>query len=163
MFSPSLLFSGSSFIRAFTQGLNSSLSVPGPYLPCTSPTPPVGTSEGSFDQSNLFPTASRNPNKAIVTIDAHTSKILVANEMTCELFGYQRSDLCGMKVQRLFTESYRGKQRALVEQNITASGETRLVSGKVVNANINFLYSYHWKEGRGAVSPSLSPSLFMTG
>jgi len=101
-----------------------------------SPVPPQGASEGALDQSTLFPTTSRNPNKAIVTIDAHSSEILMANEMTCELFGYQRAELCGMKVQRLFTEPYLGKQRALVEQNITASGETRLVSGKVVSVEL---------------------------
>ncbi len=124
---------GSSFIRAFTQSLNSSFSVPGPYLQSTSPIPPVTGSESGLDQSTLFPTTSRNPNKAIVTVDAHTSKILVTNEMTCELFGYQRSELSGMKVQHLFTKSYRSTQRALVEQNITSSGETKLVSGKVVS------------------------------
>ena len=113
-------------MRAFTQGLSTSLSVP--YFPCASP---VGGG-ASGDQSHLFPTAARNPNKAIVTIDAQSSRILVANEMTCELFGYQRNELSGMKVQQLFTEPYRGKQRALMEQNISASGETVLVSGKVV-------------------------------
>ncbi len=75
---------------------------------------------------------ARNPNKAIITIDAQTSRILIANEMTCELFGYQRNDLAGMKIQNLFTEPYRGEQRALVEQNISTSGETVLISGKVV-------------------------------
>ena len=125
--------SGGSFVRAFTQGLSTSLTVPGPYLQNTSPTPLGDMGGCSCDQSNLFPTASRNPNKAIITIDAQTSKILMANEMTCELFGYQRSEMSGMKVQNLFTEPYHGEQRALVEQNISSSGETLLVSGKVVS------------------------------
>lgn len=124
---------GGSFVRAFTQGLNTSLTVPGPYLQSASPTPLGDAGEGSSDQSILFPTVSRNPNKAIITIDAQTSKILMANEMTCELFGYRRSELSGMKVQSLFTEPYRGEQRALVEQNISSSGETQLISGKVVS------------------------------
>lgn len=111
-----------SFVTAFSQGLNTSLNVP--FLHQT--LSPTG------DTSYLFPSAARNPNKAIVTLDAQSSRILVANEMTCELFGYQRNDLCGMKVQNLFTEPYRAKQRALVEQNIDVSGETVLVSGKVV-------------------------------
>lgn len=87
---------------------------------------------GSGEQFPLFPTAARNPNKAIITIDAQSSRILVANEMTCELFGYQPSELTGMKIQTLFTEPYRGKQRALMEQNISALGETIHISGKVV-------------------------------
>lgn len=119
---------GGSFVRAFTQGLSASLSVP--YFPCASPV--SGGPGASGDQSHLFPTAARNPNKAIITIDAQSSRILVANEMTCELFGYQRNELSGMKIQHLFTEPYRGKQRALMEQNISASGETVLISGKVV-------------------------------
>jgi PAS domain S-box-containing protein len=53
--------------------------------------------------------------------------------MTCELFGYQKDELSGMKVQSLFTEPYRAKQQALVEQNIDASGATVLISGKVVS------------------------------
>lgn len=116
---------GGSFVTAFSQGqgLNASLNAPFLHQNISSP---------SGETSHLFPTAARNPNKAIVTIDAHSSLILVANEMTCELFGYQRNDLVGMKVQNLFAEPYWAKQRALVEQNIDASGETVLVSGKVV-------------------------------
>ena len=57
----------------------------------------------------------------------------MANEMTCELFGYQRNELVDMKVQSLFTEPYRAKQRALVEQNVDSSGEPVLISGKVVS------------------------------
>ena len=58
----------------------------------------------------------------------------MANEMTCELFGYQKDELAGMKVQHLFTEPYRAKQQALVEQNIDSSGATVLISGKVVSS-----------------------------
>lgn len=122
-------------MRAFTQGLNTSLSIP--FFPSASPA--LGSASG--DQAHLFPTAARNPNKAIITIDAESSRILVANEMTCELFGYQRDELSGMKIQTLFTEPYRGTQRALIEQNISASGELVLVSGKVV-CDINF-NDYH--------------------
>lgn len=120
-------------MQAFTQGLNSSLSVP--YI-ATSPVGGAMGGAGSGEQFPLFPTAARNPNKAIITIDAQSSRILVANEMTCELFGYQPSELAGMKIQSLFTEPYRGKQRALMEQNISALGETILISGKVVRNTI---------------------------
>ena len=127
---------GGSFVTAFSQGLNSSLNIPFLHQNLSSP-----TGEAS---SMLFPTAARNPNKAIVTIDAQSSRILVANEMTCELFGYQRNELAGMKVQSLFTEPYRAKQRALVEQNIDSSGETVLVSGKVVSELYMLLHGECW-------------------
>ena len=115
---------GGSFVRAFTnQGLHTSLNVPSIHH----------VQSPGAESSNLFPSAARNPNKAIVTIDAQSSLILMTNEITCELFGYQRSDLVGMKVQSLFTEPYRAKQHALVERNIDASGKEVLVSGKVVS------------------------------
>ena len=125
-------FAGGSFVRAFTQGLNSSLNVPFVHQNTTLSSP-------SGDTSALFPTASRNPNKAIITIDTQSSRILVANEMTCELFGYQKDELSGMKVQNLFTEPYRAKQQALVEQNIDSSGATVLISGKVVSIQLFIL------------------------
>ena len=111
---------GGSFVAAFSHSMNSSLNLP--FV--TSPTK-------DKDQF-LFPTVARNPNKALLTVDAKTSLILVANEVTCNLFGYQKSDLVGLKVQHLFTEPYQARQRALVEQNIDSLGETVLVSGKVV-------------------------------
>ena len=121
---------GGSFVRAFTTGqglLHKSLNVPSVHQMQSS-----NTNEAS-SSSTLFPTAARNPNKAIVTIDAQSSRILMTNEITCELFGYQRGDLVGTKVQNLFTEPYRAKQHALVERNIDAAGKEVLVSGKVVS------------------------------
>lgn len=115
---------GGSFVRAFTnQGLHSSLNVPSVHQRQSS----------TGDASTLFPSAAKNPNKAIVTIDAQSSIILMTNEITCELFGYQQGELVGMKVQNLFTEPYRAKQHALVERNIDSSGKEVLVSGKVVS------------------------------
>ena len=121
---------GGSFVRAFTnsQGLlHKSLNVPSVHTVTSS------NNEAFSSSSTLFPTAARNPNKAIVTIDAQSSRILMTNEITCELFGYQRGDLLEMKVQNLFTEPYRAKQHALVERNIDAAGNEVLVSGKVVS------------------------------
>ncbi len=115
---------GGSFVQAFAQGLDSSLTVP--FLGQSPSSPDVNTSP-------LFPTTARNPNKAIITIDALSSRILTANEMTCELFGYQRNELVNIKVQSLFTEPYRAEHRALIEQNIDSSGKTVLISGKVVS------------------------------
>ena len=112
---------GGSFVSAFAHSLNSSFNLP--FV--TSPT----KDRDSF----LFPTVARNPNKALVTIDAKSSLILVANEVTCNLFGYQKCDLVGLKIQHLFTQPYQSRQRALVEENIDSTGETVLISGKVVS------------------------------
>ena len=113
---------GGSFVSAFCRSLNTSLNVP--FFAS-----PSKDKETTF----LFPTVVRNPNKAILTIDAATSVILIANNLACNLFGYEQSQLVGMKVQSLFSEPYRARQRALVEQNVNAAGETVLVSGKVVS------------------------------
>ena len=118
-----------SFVSAFSQSLNSSLNAPFLHQGLTSPT-------GS-DASHLFPSTVRNPNKSIVTIDARSSRILMANEITCEMFGYTRGELGGMKVQTLFAEPYRARHRALVEQNIDSTGNTVLISGKVVSGKEN--------------------------
>lgn len=118
---PSSELSGS-FISAFSRSLNTSFNVPCLHLP-TSPTK---------DTNFIFPTVARNPNKALVTIDAVSSRILIANKVACELFCYGIDQLVGMKIQNLFSEPYRARQRALVEQNIDTHGETVLVSGKVV-------------------------------
>lgn len=111
-----------SFVSAFSHSLNTSFNVPFLHLP-TSPTK---------DTAVIFPTVARNPNKALLTIDARSSVILIANDVACELFCYDQDELVGMKVQTLFSEPYRARQRALVEQNIDSQGETVLVSGKVV-------------------------------
>ena len=129
---------GGSFVRAFTTGqglLHKSLNVPSVHHM---------QSSNDLSSANLFPTAARNPNKAIVTIDAQSSRILMTNEITCELFGFQRGNLVGMKVQSLFTEPYRAKQHALVERNIDAAGKEVLVSGKVVSESIkSHLFQTH--------------------
>lgn len=108
-----------SFIRSFTNSLNTSLNIPSMHTSTT------GT---------LFPSTARNPNKALVTISAKSSKILVANRTACELFGYQRQQLLGMKVDSLFAEPYRAKQQALVEQQIDCEGGVVLMAGKVMDA-----------------------------
>ena len=110
-----------SFIRSFTNSLNTSLNIPSMHTSTT------GT---------LFPSTARNPNKALVTISAKSSKILVANRTACELFGYQRQQLLGMKVDSLFAEPYRAKQQALVEQQIDCEGGVVLMAGKVVSCRV---------------------------
>ena len=112
---------GGSFVSAFSHSLNTSFTLP--FV--TSPT----KDRDPF----LYPTVTRNPNKAIVTIDARSSLILMTNEVTCDMFGYSKRDLVGLKIQHLFTEPYQSRQRALVEENIDCTGETVLLSGKVVS------------------------------
>lgn len=112
---------GGSFVSAFAHSLNSSLNLP--FV--TSPT--------KDKETFLYPTVARNPNKALLTIDAKSSLILVTNEVACNLFGYQKSDMVGLKIQHLFTEPYQSHQRALAEENIDSTGGTVLVSGKVVS------------------------------
>ncbi len=119
---------GGSFVSAFAHSMNSSFNLP--FV--TSPT----KDKDAF----LFPTVARNPNKALVTIDAKSSLILVANEVACNVFGYQKCDLVGLKIQHLFTEPYQSRQRALVEENIDSTGETVLISGKVVSYHNENMY-----------------------
>ena len=108
-----------SFIRSFTHSLNTSLNVPSMHM---------------STNGTLFPSTARCPNKAMVTISAQSSQILVANRTACELFGYQRHQLSEMKVHNLFAEPYRAKQQALVEQHIDMEGGVVLVAGKVVSS-----------------------------
>ena len=75
-------------------------------------------------------------NKAIVTFNAKTSEILVANDVACEMFAYTHDDLIGMKMSKMFTKSDEARQEALVEQHIEDSGAVVMVSGKVVCGGI---------------------------
>ncbi|XP_022800681.1 uncharacterized protein LOC111338444 [Stylophora pistillata] len=87
---------------------------------------------GGAGTGAVFPTTVRNPNNAIVTINARTSEILTANDMAAELFGYSTKKLIGIKMSQLFV--HKEKQEALVEQHIEASGAVVMVNGKVLDA-----------------------------
>lgn len=89
---------------------------------------------GGAGTGAVFPTTVRNPNKAIVTINARTSEILTANDMAVELFNYSRQQLIGIKLSDLFADTHKEKQEALVEQHVEASGAMVMVSGKVLEA-----------------------------
>ncbi len=128
---------GGSFVSAFSHSLNTSFTLP------------FVTSSSKDRDPFLYPTVTRNPNKAIVTIDARSSLILMTNEITCDMFGYSKLDLVGLKIQHLFTEPYQSRQRALVEENIDCTGETVLLSGKVVShvcieTVINYYFSFFY-------------------
>ena len=86
---------------------------------------------GNAEIGVLFPTTIRNPNKALVTVDGNT-RILIANEMACELFSYTQDRLVGMKLKELFASPFREKQESVIEEQIDGSGKTVMVNGKVV-------------------------------
>ena len=72
--------------------------------------------------------------EAILTINAKTSHILVANQTACRLFGYKEEDLCGgMKIYDLFTMEDGGKQEILIERNVDTNGNIVMASGKIVS------------------------------
>eukprot|EP00118_Oscarella_pearsei_P026627 m.310191 g.310191 ORF g.310191 m.310191 type:complete len:1075 (+) comp50132_c0_seq1:55-3279(+) len=88
---------------------------------------------GGAEVGVLFPSTVRNPNKALVTVDGDTV-VLIANEMACELFGYSREKIVGMRLKELFASPFREKQEYLVEEHIDTKGRTVMVNGKVVDA-----------------------------
>ena len=75
-------------------------------------------------------------NKAVLTFNAKTSEILVANDVACDMFAYTHDELIGMKMSKMFTKSDEARQEALVEQHIEDSGAVVMVSGKVVSCSI---------------------------
>ena len=82
----------------------------------------------------LFPTTSRNPNKALLTIDLRNSAVLVANDVACEMFGCAASEIIGVRFPDLLAHSLdRARQNDLIESNIDAEGKVVLVKGKVVS------------------------------
>ncbi|XP_033105497.1 PAS domain-containing serine/threonine-protein kinase-like [Anneissia japonica] len=81
-----------------------------------------------------FPTTVYNPNKAVLTIDAKSSKILIANSMSSELFGFSTEELVGIKLSDLLSAPNNKRQSALVEEHIETSGKVVMVSGKVMDA-----------------------------
>nr|XP_006812502.1 PREDICTED: PAS domain-containing serine/threonine-protein kinase-like [Saccoglossus kowalevskii] len=89
---------------------------------------------GGGQSGVAFPTTVKNPNKAVCTVEARTTKILVANEMACELFGYKAEQLYGMKLSNLLSIPNQKKQEALMETYLEPSGEVVTVSGKVMEA-----------------------------
>ncbi|KAK3579787.1 hypothetical protein CHS0354_022096 [Potamilus streckersoni] len=88
---------------------------------------------GGGDTGMVFPSTVRNPNKAICTINSRTSEILVANEMACELFGYEEVELIGMELGKLIKLKPK-KQATICETHLEPSGDLVEIAGKVVDA-----------------------------
>uniref|UniRef100_A0A8D0PXX7 PAS domain-containing serine/threonine-protein kinase n=1 Tax=Sus scrofa TaxID=9823 RepID=A0A8D0PXX7_PIG len=81
----------------------------------------------------LFPAPVCNPNKAIFTVNAKTTEILVANDKACQLLGYSSHDLIGQKLTRFFLKPDSHVVEALSEEHVEADGHAAVVFGMVVD------------------------------
>ncbi|XP_062050173.1 PAS domain-containing serine/threonine-protein kinase isoform X2 [Lepus europaeus] len=81
----------------------------------------------------LLPTPVSNPNKAVFTVDAKTTEILVANDKACSLLGYSSHDLIGRKLTQFFLQSDSHVVEALSEEHVEADGRVAVVFGTVVD------------------------------
>nr|XP_051685329.1 PAS domain-containing serine/threonine-protein kinase isoform X2 [Oryctolagus cuniculus]XP_051685330.1 PAS domain-containing serine/threonine-protein kinase isoform X2 [Oryctolagus cuniculus]XP_051685331.1 PAS domain-containing serine/threonine-protein kinase isoform X2 [Oryctolagus cuniculus]XP_051685332.1 PAS domain-containing serine/threonine-protein kinase isoform X2 [Oryctolagus cuniculus]XP_051685333.1 PAS domain-containing serine/threonine-protein kinase isoform X2 [Oryctolagus cunicu len=81
----------------------------------------------------LLPTPVSNPNKAVFTVDAKTTEILVANDKACSLLGYSSHDLIGQKLTQFFLKSDSHVVEALSEEHVEADGRVAVVFGTVVD------------------------------
>ncbi|ELT87971.1 hypothetical protein CAPTEDRAFT_201682, partial [Capitella teleta] len=80
-----------------------------------------------------LPHSVRNPNKCIMTVNAKTSEILVANQMACELFGFCREELLGLQLNDLVTLKSKGST-TVSETYLEDNGQLIEVSGRVMDA-----------------------------
>nr|XP_045723539.1 PAS domain-containing serine/threonine-protein kinase isoform X1 [Mirounga angustirostris] len=81
----------------------------------------------------LLPTPVCNPNKAVFTVDATTTEILVANDKACQLLGHSSHDLIGQKLTQFFLKPDSDVVKALSEEHVEADGHAAVVSGTVVD------------------------------
>ncbi|XP_031224347.1 PAS domain-containing serine/threonine-protein kinase isoform X2 [Mastomys coucha] len=81
----------------------------------------------------LLSTPVCNPNKAVFTVDAKTTEILVANDKACSLLGYSSHDLIGQQLSQFFLKSDSEVVEALSEEHVEADGHAAVVFGTVVD------------------------------
>ncbi|XP_037704668.1 PAS domain-containing serine/threonine-protein kinase isoform X2 [Choloepus didactylus] len=74
-----------------------------------------------------------NPSKAVFTVDATTTEVLVANDKACELLGYSSQDLIGRRLTQFFVKSGLDVTEALGEEDLEASGRAAVLFGTVVD------------------------------
>lgn len=93
------------------------------------------------NETNSSPVcAISNPNKALVVINGRTTEILTANNISCELLGYNETKLIGTKLKDLLDLSDSAndsnkKQDVLMESNrLDENGRIVLCSGKIFDA-----------------------------
>ncbi|NXL34117.1 PASK kinase, partial [Glaucidium brasilianum] len=85
------------------------------------------------ESSQHLSTPSRNPNKAIFTVDVNTTEILVANDKACKLLGCSSQELIGQKLSCLISKSSQEVWEAVGEEYIGTDERSSLVSGTVVD------------------------------
>uniref|UniRef100_A0A9L0RYZ9 PAS domain-containing serine/threonine-protein kinase n=1 Tax=Equus caballus TaxID=9796 RepID=A0A9L0RYZ9_HORSE len=81
----------------------------------------------------LLPAPVCNPNKAVFTVDAKTTQILVANDKACQLLGYSSHNLIGQKLTQFFLKPDSDVVEALSEECVEADGRAAVVFGTVVD------------------------------
>ena len=87
----------------------------------------------------LLPTvqmAVKNPNKAVLTIDKLTTKILIANDMAGDLFGIPTEQLVGSPLTSILDPTkMRSKGAEAVSESLVdaVNGDTLTLSGKVID------------------------------
>ncbi|XP_058829888.1 PAS domain-containing serine/threonine-protein kinase isoform X2 [Topomyia yanbarensis] len=80
-----------------------------------------------------LPKSGINPNKAVFTIDAKTSRILIVNRNACDLLGYNSKELCEMQFANLLPNKNKMHVSALAEGQLNSEdGTVIILSGKVV-------------------------------
>ncbi|XP_076325891.1 PAS domain-containing serine/threonine-protein kinase-like isoform X2 [Tachypleus tridentatus] len=86
---------------------------------------------GGGQSRSVFAHTVHNPNKAVVTINAKTSEILVANKMACQLLGLSTEKLIGHQLSKYF--AVKKDQYALTEPLLQSDGELVWMSGVVMD------------------------------
>ncbi|XP_038430358.1 LOW QUALITY PROTEIN: PAS domain-containing serine/threonine-protein kinase isoform X3 [Canis lupus familiaris] len=81
----------------------------------------------------LLPALVCNPNKAVFTVDAKTTEILVANDKACQLLGHSSHALIGQRLTRFFLKPDSDVAKALSEEHVEADGRAAVVFGTVVD------------------------------
>ncbi|XP_053685464.1 PAS domain-containing serine/threonine-protein kinase [Sabethes cyaneus] len=82
---------------------------------------------------NRLPKTGINPNKAVFTIDAKTSQILIVNRNACDLLRYSSKELCEMQFASLLPNKNKMHVSALAEGQLNSEdGTVVILSGKVV-------------------------------
>ncbi|XP_045415850.1 PAS domain-containing serine/threonine-protein kinase [Lemur catta] len=81
----------------------------------------------------LLPAPVCNPNKAVFTVDAKTTEILVANDKACRLLGYSGHSLIGQRLTQFFLKSDSDVVEALSEEHVGADGRAAVMFGTVVD------------------------------
>ncbi|NWT06267.1 PASK kinase, partial [Mionectes macconnelli] len=83
--------------------------------------------------SQHLPAAARNPNKAVFTVDAGTTEILVANDRACKLLGCSSQQLIGQKLSHLISKPSQEEWEAEGEEYLETYEWSSVVSGTVMD------------------------------